>query len=208
MIKRFLAAATAAIGLLAVTPTYAANLFINGDFETGSLAGWSVANSGSGTWGITTNGGGTPINGFPTPFLASGGSFNAHTDQNGPGSHGLSQSISLANGTYNLSFDYRANDQSGSGGALDQEYVVRIDGIDILGPILNTDWLQFSQDFVLAAGIHTFTFFETDDRSYLAAGLDNVNLSAAAVPEPATLALVLAGLGLAGVGRARRRVVA
>lgn len=102
----------------------AAELISNGDFETGSFAGWTVTDlAGSfvpGSWFISTPGAATPLSGFATS-AAGGlphGSFYAVSDQLGVGTHALAQSFVVAagSGAVILSFDLFVNDQSGIGG--------------------------------------------------------------------------------------------
>ncbi len=194
----------AAVAALAATsPVAAANLIANGNFETGTLAGWTLADSGSGSWFVIGNGAGTAISGFPTPTLAAGGSFVAMTDQSNPGSHNLSQTLTLGAGAFVLSFDARGSDQSNSGGAPDQQYIVTVDGVTITGPNTNPGWGFYSFNLNLTAGSHTFAFQENDDRLFYTAGLDNVSLTAA-VPEAATWAMMVVGFGLVGVAARRR----
>jgi len=194
----------AAVAALAATsPVAAANLITNGNFETGTLSGWTLADSGSGSWFVIGNGAGTAISGFPTPTLAAGGSFVAMTDQSNPGSHNLSQTLTLGAGAFVLSFAARGVDQSGSGGAADQQYIVTVDGTTVAGAILNSAWSDFSFNLNLAAGSHTIAFQENDRRGYYTGGLDNVSLTAA-VPEAATWAMMVVGFGLVGVAARRR----
>lgn len=199
-----LAAALLAIAVPAAAST---NLIANGDFETGTLAGWTLADSGSGSWYVIGNGAGTQLNGFTTPTLAGGGGFVAMTDQGGAGSHNLSQTLTLGSGAFVLSFDARGADQSNSGGAADQQYIVTVDGVTVAGPILNPAWSSFSFNLNLTAGAHTFAFQENDDRLFYAGGLDNVSLTGG-VPEAPTWAMLIAGFGLVGVTLRRRAAVA
>lgn len=207
--KSFLFAAAL---LSVVAPANAAtNLIANGNFETGSIVGWTLADSGSGSWYVIANGANTPVQGFPTPTLSGGGSFVAMTDQSGPGSHDLSQTLTLSGGNFVLSFDARGSDHSNSGGAPDQQYIVTVDGGTIAGPIVTPEWATYSFNLNLAAGAHTFAFHENDDRLYYSAGLDNVSLvdgSAGGVPEAPTWALMITGFGLVGALLRRRTVVA
>jgi hypothetical protein len=188
---------------------HAANLIANGGFETGDTSGWTQSDSGSGSWFVITNGGTTPVAGFSTPFLTGGGAFTATTDQGGPGSHDLSQTLTLAGGAYTLSFDARGEDQSGSGGLPEQEYVVNVDGVDISGILNDSSWSHFSFNLSLGAGAHTIDFHENDDLLFYEAGVDNVSLTGSgAVPEPATWTMMIGGFGLAGAALRRRRALA
>jgi len=80
-----------------------------GNFETGTLSGWSVVNSGSGNW-FAYSGTTSPQSGFPVAAPPQG-SFAATTDQGGPGSHILYQDIALKAGLkHTLTFTlYYAN---------------------------------------------------------------------------------------------------
>lgn len=129
------------------------------------------------------------------------------TDQFGPGDHNLSQTLALGGGKFVLSFDARGNDQSGSGGAADQRFIVTVDGVTHAGPIVTPGWNNFSINLTLAAGSHTFAFQKNDDRSFYAAGLDNVSLTGG-VPEAPTWAMLIAGFGLIGTALRRRTAVA
>jgi hypothetical protein len=86
----------------------AANV-VNGGFETGTLSGWTVVNSGSGNWSAYT-GTTSPFSGF-TVAAPPQGQFAATTDQGGPGSHVMYQDLALERGhTHRLTFTlYYAN---------------------------------------------------------------------------------------------------
>ncbi len=209
MIMSKLIIATAAIAAASAVSVSAsaANLFVNGGFESGDLTGWTLTDAGSGSWYVNGNGAGTTLNNFSVPTNPGGGSFVANTDQFGPGTHSLSQSFTLAAGAYTLSFDGRGNDHSGAGPAPDQRIYVQVDGADIYSGIMTLDWANYTFNLALGAGAHTISFNETDDRNFFSAGLDNASLSAG-VPEPATWTLMIGGFGLAGAALRRRREVA
>ncbi|HEY3887679.1 MAG TPA: hypothetical protein VGL73_03840 [Caulobacteraceae bacterium] len=213
------AAAGLAALLLAATSANATNLITNGDFETGDFTGWTEVDQagGFGSWFVQAEGDGTPINGLPTPTLATGGSFFASTDQTGQGSHSLSQSFTgTAGGTYVLSFDAYANDLSGVGPEgtgtdyttyPNQHVEVDLNGSVIYYGILTPDWAAYSINVSsdVVTGTNTLTFVEVDNQLVLNEGLDNVSLTAGA-PEPAAWALLLTGFaGLGGAARVARR---
>lgn len=119
----------------------------------------------------------------------------------------ISQDLTLAAGTYSLS--WLAAGRAGYGG--DQGYNVLLDGSALFNGSTSTGqaFTAVSTDsFTLAvAGLHTLTFqgLVVGDQT---AFIDNVAIqpvatATAAVPEPATWALMMLGFG--GVGHAMRR---
>jgi len=232
MLNRMSLGLTALVGACALAAgAHASELLTNGDFETGDLSGWTVTDQagGSGSWYLGTNGGGSPLNGFPTPTLVNGGDFNAQTDQGGPGSHTLSQSFFASGaGTYTLSFDVYGNDQSGAApagapGDLDYNNAPNQHGeVNLIGPsgtVLVTygapgpDWTHLTFDLsslITSAGVYTVAFSEVDNQLFYNIGLDNISLTGAAgVPEPASWALMILGFGgMGAVVRRRRAAVA
>lgn len=83
------------------TPSVAAELLVNGDFEAGTFAGWS-SNTQSGSFGnrsIDTPGTTTPLASFPTAANPSGGNFYAVTSQINRGAYSMTQGFTLASGT-------------------------------------------------------------------------------------------------------------
>ena len=106
-------------------------LLTNGDFETGSFAGWTLVNQGnpddpgsSGHIYISTPGAGTPlIDGirFDTAANSGGGRFYAVSASNFPGAHAMLQDFTVPLGTdaLNLAFQMFVNDQAGFGAIVD-----------------------------------------------------------------------------------------
>ncbi|WP_186775700.1 PEP-CTERM sorting domain-containing protein [Rubripirellula tenax] len=101
---KFVAFLVAMIGLS--SHAGAGVLLTNGGFETGDLTGWTTVDAGSGSIDVIS--GVTPGNSgnFPTAGPSSG-SFYAVTSQNGPGTHALLQSFTVAGpiSTAELTFD-------------------------------------------------------------------------------------------------------
>jgi PEP-CTERM motif len=210
------------IGYLLCRPALA-DTITNGNFETGSLAGWTVFTTSNGS-----DGAGLPS---VTPFTTatSGTSDAAHfnvgevnfdfTQQGG----GLSQTIiAPVSGAYTLTEEFASQDNVGKN--VDAgTFSILIDGVtvasDDLGSFAMAGQLlrgSFNETFNLTAGSHVF---ETEiSRQFLSTGpntpdeyIDNVSLTpnvkgVALTPEPSSIALIGTGvLGLAGV--VRRRVI-
>lgn len=113
-------------------------LVTNGGFETGggSFTGWTVTDlaGGSGSFFINPNDGLTPAplsgSGGALAFNPAGGSSFAVTDQTGPGTHALTQTVVVPTGASSVlfSFDMFMNDFSGVNPTVDPL------GLDHTGP--------------------------------------------------------------------------
>jgi hypothetical protein len=101
---------TLGLALLGAAATaYSQSLLVNGDFENGSLAGWTVANQsgGSGTFGISTPGANTPFSGHSTESNPSGGSYYAVSDQGSAGAHALIQTFTIGSTPESVTLDFQ-----------------------------------------------------------------------------------------------------
>jgi len=116
-LPHLLAGILASASIMTAGSVQATELLTNGNFETGSFAGWTVTDlaGGTGSWFIDTPGTTSPVSTFATAANATGGSFYAVTDQTGPGTHALAQSFTIAAGASSVIFSFQmfANDQSG-----------------------------------------------------------------------------------------------
>lgn len=91
-------------------------LITNGDFEAGSLTGWTVSNlaGGSGDWYFDVPGTSTPFSGLSTLASSANGLGYAVSDQGGPGTHALIQAFTLGPSvSVVLRFDIFVNDWDG-----------------------------------------------------------------------------------------------
>jgi|GEM_PF-952665 len=224
---------TCALVLAAATvPANAAELIQNGDFENG-LNGWSsyVTDTEHGTISpITPNSPGSPVtaqNAATSSFNVTGGGasnalwlnageFNPNPfyGQNYEGG-GVSQTFTSAAGlaTFSADIAFRASNSSDIGGI----FSVLIDGVVLgsydfgtVGGGTTRNALNFTTN--LDAGTHTLQLQVVRPyapaKNVRAQYFDNVSLDLAAVPEPATWAMMIAGFGLVGGTMRRQRKVA
>jgi hypothetical protein len=146
------------------------------------------------TGGACTTGGGSPSGGVCIDL--DGSSSAAGT---------LMHTLSLASGSYQLSFWLRGNARGGAADTVD---------FGISGGLLTdtttlastAPWTQFVRPFVVSVpGTYTLSFHNLGGDN-IGAWLDDVSVDTVgvtAVPEPTTISLV--GLGLLGAIRARRK---
>lgn len=211
-------AAVAAFSLFSQT-AHSAELLTNGSFESatslnssgfcylgmapsdcGSINGWSGTTSGQ----IAANSAafGTPQSrtGFDASFGAQVGSVQNNST--------LEQMVTGAGGSYTLSWF----DAGRPGDLVGQTYEVSF-GSNILGSFVvasGQGWSSHSVMFTAAAGTDLLMFNGVGTQADGTAFLDKISLTSApavsAVPEPESLAMMLAGLAvLGGVARRQRK---
>ena len=88
---------TVALALLAAPAGAGAAIVNNGDFETGNLSGWQVANSGPGVWQVYT-GTQSPDGEFSLPAPPEG-THAAFAEQNNPSRQILYQDVAIPSGS-------------------------------------------------------------------------------------------------------------
>ena len=214
-----------ALGAVAV-PASAANLLVNGDFETptppaggyltfsggDSFTGWNVVGPNAGVFLIDTDYAETGVT-FPAQSGRASIDLTGYANQ-GPDA-GISQTVStIAGQLYTLSFWVGNADGSGNSNYLLPSTVrLSING-GALQDFTNSDttpfttnWKFFSTSFTATGGATSIAFFNGTDLADAETGLDNVVLDGPAgpVPEPAAWTLMIVGLAAAGA-RLRTRL--
>ena len=207
--------------MIAATPMFAQaqNLISNGSFEQpafntrgvdtfSSIAGWTVSNEIE----IRRNWVGTAQDGLNFAELDTGGAnSNNSAWQDIATQVGATYTLSFwySNRPYLSDGDHSAVNANTSG--LDWTFGSD-NGSTLVQPKITDEknhWVQFNQDFVATSTTTRVMFTATGTADGLGSSLDNVSvtlLSAAPVPEPASFALLAAGLGAIGfVGRRRGR---
>lgn len=212
----------------------ATELITNGGFETSDFTAWGVTVLPGSNGNLTVESGTAgPLSSIANAGPSTG-TFFALSDQTGPGTYALTQGFSVVMGTTSvtLKFDLFANNSTGSTivdpigldhtGAANQH--ARVDllagaagALDTGGGVianfyLGADagsnpnpWTSYTIDLTglaVAGGTYQIRFAEVDNQGFFNMGVDNVSI--AAVPEPQTYLMLIAGLGLVA-GAARRR---
>jgi hypothetical protein len=191
-------------GSVALIPVSASAQVVNGGFEapvvTNSccntvppdpLAGWTVnfgnVNVVNGTFSSTAGN-----------LAAEGNQYLDLVGQGGLGS--ISQVLTLIpNSIYNLSFVYSHNLFAGTPSATAAFSLDGLSGVltHSTGSTSDLDWQTFSQNFTATGPSATLTFTNLTGGANEGIFLDAVSVGAA-VPEPATWALMLLGFGFIG----------
>lgn len=200
------------IGTLSLSAS-AADTLLNGGFESNNVSlGQQLyaPNAVAASWEFL-NGAGIQSNGGPMGSFTSAGNYfgflQSHPLFSGQASV-LSQQFDLST-TANLSFDFSLAQRSAFYNGGHQTVAVALDGLQ-LGEFTATgfeSWSDFNVAALnVAAGTHTLSFTGTNvNAGDSVAYLDGVSMSVTAVPEPSSLVMLLAGLGMVG-GVARRRM--
>ncbi len=106
---RSIVLALVGLGSVFAVKAQAVQLITNGDFETGTFAGWTELDqaAGSGSIFISAPGANAPLSGFTTAPNGAGGNFYAVSDQTGPGAHVLVQSFTVPAGATSVTLTYQ-----------------------------------------------------------------------------------------------------
>jgi hypothetical protein len=161
------------------------NLIINGDFETGDLSGWTLVNSGDGTFVI--NDGTLDPSGPDGPLATYNGSFSALTDQGGPGVHTIYQEVTASATSSTLAWADMIRNHAEEFLDPAQEFRVEIWNTDneVLASLFSTNpsdpllnnWTERSADISQFAGMTIrVAFTEQDGIFYFNVHLDDIRI--------------------------------
>jgi hypothetical protein len=174
------------------------DLIVNGNFETGTLSGWTVINTGSGNWAINNGTFDPPGPGEALPPIS--GAYDAVSYQYGPGFHALRQTINVPNNVFaaSLSWSDRIRNYAEFFSDPSQEWrvVIRDTAGNLLQEAFSTNsgdpWLQVGPNLRssnLTGLLQTYagqtivvSFEEQETFYYFNATLDDVKLRVSTLP--------------------------
>lgn len=193
--------------VIAAAPVSATNLISNGDLSTGNLSGWTT----TGNVSLAS----TPFFGFNSPSW--GRYFVAFNTGNSPANGTLAQTIATNAGTaYSLTFNYGVNWYDAGVGSLGQSIIASVVDSTTHNVLATTTIFSHSTALVTSAlnftassngSIVRFTDVASNNSYNVDGGIDHISVTAAAVPEPASWAMMFAGFGAIGfVMRHRAKV--
>jgi choice-of-anchor C domain-containing protein len=199
--------AAAALMLVLASGAQAANVVADGTFAEGSGAGSYTSYSGGATIGAWT------VTGDSVDLIGSywqqapGGSYTV--DLAGGNAGGISQGVHLDAGTYTLSFYLAGNPD---GGSVTKGVDVSVGGASQSFSFLTTGHTETSMGFTLetltfnvASDIDTtLSFVNAETGTPYGATVGGISLTSV-VPEPGSMALLLAGISVLGLVATRRR---
>jgi len=185
--RALLAAAVAALAI-AAGGAQAANLIVNGSFETGDFTGWTLTGDNEFTSVYGAFGGINPEDGA---YQSLWGSVSAES--------AMSQTFTDVSGDRYLASVWMA-----SQGGAPSNFGVTLDGVTRInvGPVNAQGYKDYTFNFI-GTGLDTLLIYDQNKPDYNL--VDNVSVtSTTAVPEPAAWGLMLIGFG--SIGAALRTV--
>lgn len=186
----------------------APSLLTNGSFEDGPALGmgsWTIAASIPGWQGDPASGGGIELR-RNAAGTAQDGSYFVELDTYR--NSWMTQAVATSAGAhYTLSWYYSPRAGVGAASNAIEVYwnglLLDVNSGSGIGQA-DHQWQLFSADVVGSGGLDVLRFAAAGASDSYGGSLDHIALVRADVPEPATLVLAVAALGLLGAGRRRR----
>jgi len=171
---------------------------VNGDFETGNFAGWTLMNSGYGTF-VINNGTHIPLSG-DGPLPPYSGNFSALSDQSGPGVQTIYQDVTLPPGATSATLRWADMIHNHAGEFVDplQEFRVEIrdTGNNVLSTLFSTNpgdppiggWTERSANISQFAGMTIRIAFTAEENLFFFnVHLDNIRIESGGGPSCPTV---------------------
>lgn len=171
---------------------------VNGDFETGNFSGWTLANSGSGTF-VINNGTYDPP-GPDGPLPPYSGNFSALSTQSGAGVHTIYQDVTLPAGATSATLRWADRIRNHAVKFADPTQEFRVEIRDTSNQVLSTLFSTNPGDPLMSgwtersAGISQFAgmtirvvFTEEDHYGYFNVHLDNIRIESGGGPSCPTV---------------------
>ncbi len=183
-----------------VTPAQAVPFLSNTSFETNNVGAgsyrYAINSLAAAPWAFSGGAGISADNsawGGNTPY----GNYFTFLQNNS-----ILQQTFISDGRYELDLSFAMIERAGY--SPNQVVQVRLDDLLLAAINPGSTWTTYSyQNLVIGAGSHTLQFTGTNTMGDASAFLDNVQMTATAIPEPPLLGLL--GLGVIGLVLTRRR---
>ncbi len=229
MLRNTIAAAIVSSFSLGLTAAHAGavELVTNGGFETGDFTGWTANATGS-ALGFNINNGTFVANSGNGPIAPISGSFDAVSNQTGPGLNSLFQLVSLPDSFQTAIFSWADRIENFASVFSDPNQEFRVSLVDAAGSVIETVFSTNPGDTTSQSGPNLRSFdvtmallpfagqdigilFEQQDNLFFFnATIDDVSLAleVSEVPVPGAAILFLTSVLGAGAMRRRKQVAA
>ena len=197
-----------ALAALTATASASTNLLQDGSFESQTVSSGNWALTSASPWVVTAAGTSTTVGlEVRDNYYGSAENGSNFIELDGNENDQISQSFAtVAGATYTVSFWYE--DRSGVASS-SEGWAASVVGATTLAQAMvsgnsSSVWKEETITFTADSAVSTFSIWATGKSDSFGTSFDNFSVTAA-VPEPTTLALFAAGLGMLGMAARRRR---